>query len=180
MPDPLTDVLVIGAGLSGAVTSLQLARAGLEVTCLERGDWQEPEAYPGDRADFELQAMGPWHANPNIRRAAADYPIIDDSSDIKPMLFNGVGGSTIVYSAHWMRFLPGDFRTRSMDGVGDDWPLGYADLAPYYDANDIEFGVSGIAGDPAYPDMPDYPLPPLPIQPWGERVAAAQHRLGWH
>lgn len=180
MPDPTTEVLVVGAGLSGAVASLQLARAGIQVTCLERGEWQDPVDYPGDKPDFELQALGPWHANPNLRRNPADYAILDDSSEIKPMLFNGVGGSTILYSAHWMRFLPSDFRVHTLDGVADDWPISYSELAPFYDANDIDFGVSGIAGDPAYPDFPDYPLPPLPIQPWGERIAAAHQRLGWH
>ena len=180
MATSTTDVLVIGAGLSGAVACLELARAGISVTCLEQGQWQDPASYPGDKPDFELQALGPWNANPNQRRSVADYPIAEDTSEIKPMLFNAVGGSTILYSAHWMRFLPGDFRVRSLDGVADDWPIGYDDLAPYYDRNDIDFGISGIAGDPAYPDHPEYPLPPLPIQPWGERVAAAHHRLGWH
>jgi choline dehydrogenase-like flavoprotein len=180
MSTTTTDVLVIGAGLSGAVASLELARAGIGVTCLEQGDWTDPANYPGDRADFELQALGPWNANPIIRNADCDYAIDDVDSEIKPMLYNAVGGSTILYSAHWMRFQPGDFRVRSLDGVADDWPIGYRDLAPYYDLNDIDFGVSGIAGDPAYPDHPEYPLPPLPIQPWGERVAAAHHRLGWH
>ncbi len=180
MSTTTTEVLVIGAGLSGAVAALELSRADIAVTCLEQGEWQDPADYPGDKSDFELQALGPWNANPNLRKANADYPILDDSSEIKPMLYNAVGGSTILYSAHWMRFLPGDFRVKTLDGVADDWPISYRDLATFYDLNDIDFGVSGIAGDPAYPDHPEYPLPPLPIQSWGERVAAAHHRLGWH
>jgi choline dehydrogenase-like flavoprotein len=175
-----TDVLVIGAGLSGAVTTLRLAQAGIKVTCLEQGGWQDPERYPGKNSHFELSAMGPWHANPNIRRNRVDYPIADTTSDIAPMLFNGVGGSTILYSAHWMRFLPSDFYVHSLDGVGKDWPINYEDLAPFYDRIEHHIGVSGIAGDPAYPDKPDYPMPPLPIGQWGERVAEAHHRLGWH
>ena len=175
-----TEVLVIGAGLSGAITSQRLARAGIEVTCLEQGVWNPLESYPGDKPDFELQALGPWNANPNIRQGKADYPILDDTSDIKPLLFNGVGGSTVMFSAHWMRFLPSDFFTYSLDGVGTDWPIDYQDLEPYYLQTEADIGVSGVAGDPAYPDRPDYPMPPLPIQPWGEKVAAAHDRLGWH
>ena len=177
---PRTEVLVIGAGLSGAITSQRLARAGIEVTCLEQGVWNPLESYPGDKPDFELQALGPWNANPNIRQGKADYPILDDTSDIKPLLFNGVGGSTVMFSAHWMRFLPSDFFTYSLDGVGTDWPIDYQDLEPYYLQTEADIGVSGVAGDPAYPDRPDYPMPPLPIQPWGEKVAAAHDRLGWH
>jgi len=177
---PRTEVLVIGAGLSGAITSQRLARAGIKVTCLEQGVWNPLESYPGDKPDFELQALGPWNANPNIRQGKADYPILDDTSDIKPLLFNGVGGSTVMFSAHWMRFLPSDFFTYSLDGVGTDWPIDYQDLEPYYLQTEADIGVSGVAGDPAYPDRPDYPMPPLPIQPWGEKVAAAHDRLGWH
>jgi choline dehydrogenase-like flavoprotein len=96
------------------------------------------------------------------------------------MLYNGIGGKTILYSAHWMRFQPGDSRVKGLDGVADDWPISYRDLAPYYDLNDQEFGVSGIAGDPAYPDHPEYPLPLLTIQTWGEKVPHAHHQFGWH
>ena len=175
-----TDVLVIGAGLSGAIASLRLARAGIRVTCLEQGDWSSPEDFPGDKPTFEVATMVPWHANPNLRDHSADYPIADDTSDIGPMLFNGVGGSTVLFSAHWMRFLPSDFRVHSLDGVAADWPFDYRELAPYYDRVERDIGVSGIAGDPAYPDRPQYPMPPLPMGGWGERVAAAHHRLGWH
>jgi len=64
--------------------------------------------------------------------------------------------------------------------VADDWPLTYDELAPYYDLNDLVFGVAGIAGDPAYPERPERPTPPLPIGRDGERIAAGFERLGWH
>ncbi len=175
-----TDVLVIGAGLSGAIATLRLAQAGVRVVCVEQGSWQDPSGYPGDKAEFELAASGQWNPNPNLRQLPGDYPIADDTTQIKPMLFNGVGGSTILFSAHWMRFLPSDFRVRTLDGVADDWPIDYYDLAPFYDRVEQDIGVAGIAGDPAYPDKPEYPMPPLPIGMWGERVADAHDRLGWH
>ena len=175
-----TDVLVIGAGLSGAVVTRRLAEAGIAVTCLEQGRRWAPEDYRGPHDDWELAAMGPWHPSPNVRRLPEDYPIDDHQSEMKPLLFNGVGGSTILYGAFWMRMLPSDFRVRSLDGVADDWPISYEELAPFYDRVDADFGASGIAGDPAYPARPEYPMPPLPIGTWGEKVAAAHHRLGWH
>ena len=145
------DVLVVGAGLSGAVVAHRLAREGVAVLCLEQGERHNPEGYPGRRDDWELAALGPWHAGPNLRRAAADYPIADADAAMKPLVFNGVGGGRVFYGGHWMRFLPSDFRARTLDGVGDDWPLTYGELAPYYDRVDAEFGTSGLAGDPAYP-----------------------------
>jgi catechol 2,3-dioxygenase-like lactoylglutathione lyase family enzyme len=176
----VADVVIVGAGLSGAVAALRLAQAGLAVVCLEQGERPDPAEYPGDKPAFEVAAEGPWHPSPNMRRLPADYPVDDHAAEMRPLMFNGVGGSTILYGAHWMRFLPSDFRVRSLDGVADDWPLSYRDLAPYYDRVDADFGVSGVAGDPAYPDRAEYPMPPLPINAWGERVAAAHDRLGWH
>ena len=55
------------------------------------------------------------------------------SSDIVPLMFNGVGGSTILYAGDWPRMTPSDFRVRTLDGVADDWPLTYEELEPYYD-----------------------------------------------
>ncbi|WP_245416010.1 MULTISPECIES: GMC family oxidoreductase N-terminal domain-containing protein [Mesorhizobium] len=180
MSDIRADALIIGAGLSGAVVAARLAEEGVSVVCLEQGMKHQREDYRGRQDDWEITALGPWHASPNVRRGPADYPINDEDSVMKPLMFNGVGGSTILYGAHWMRFFPSDFRVRTLDGAADDWPITYNDLAPYYDRTDIAFGVSGIAGDPAYPAFPDYPMPPLPINVWGEKVAAGHSKLGWH
>src|SRR5204863_169184 len=104
--------------------------------------------------------LGAWALSPNQRLASgaenlsADYPIDDSASAIKPLMWNGVGGSTINWGAHFPRLHPSDFRTRTLDGVGDDWPFSYFDLEPYYDANDVELGVAGLTGDPAYPPKP--------------------------
>ena len=94
-------------------------------------------------------------------------------------MFNAVGGSTILYAAHFPRFHPSDFRVRTLDGVADDWPLDYARLAPYYDVNARMMGVSGLAGDPAYPPK-EVPLPPVALGKLGETLARGFNRLGWH
>lgn len=180
LPPAETDVAIVGAGLSGAVLAAELAAAGLRVILLERGRHWDPAEYRGPHDDWEAAATGSWHPSPNRRRLPEDYPIDDSAAEMKPLMFNAVGGSTIIYGAHWMRLLPSDFRRQTLDGVGDDWPIGYAELAPFYDRADQDFGVSGIAGDPAGPTRPDYPMPPLPIGAIGETVAAAHARLGWH
>ncbi len=95
-------------------------------------------------------------------------------------MYNAVGGTTIHWAACWARFLPSDFRVRSLDGVADDWPFTYEDLEPYYEKVEGEFAVSGLGGDPAYPPSSDPPLPPLPINEAGRKAAQALNSLGWH
>ncbi len=172
------DVLVIGAGASGAIASLVLGRAGLRVVCLEQGGWTAPEDHPHFRADWEWQRQKRWHPNNNIRRGRDDYPVESTSSNI--LMWNAVGGSTNVYTALWPRYRPSDFRKGIEHGLAPDWPITYEDLAPYYDRVDALVGVSGLAGNPAMPAQPDYPTPPLPLRPVGRRLAQAFDRLGWH
>ena len=174
------DVLIIGAGASGGVAALRLARAGMRVVCLEQGDWHGRDEYPGAGPDWELLARKQWTSSPNVRRRPADYPIDLDDSEMVLGNFNGVGGGTVLYSAVWPRLLPSDFRTHADLGVGDDWPLSYAELLPFYEETDRQFGVSGLGGNPAYPASADPPLPPLPIGRAGLALARAHARLGWH
>ena len=174
------DVLIIGAGASGALAARYFAAAGVSVTCLEQGDWVQPNDYPGAKSDWELQRRQRWHFSPNTRLREADYPLDVSAAEVYPVMFNGVGGSTILWGAQWHRMKPGDFRVRTLDGVAADWPIEYADLAPFYDRVDRDVGVSGLAGDPAYPEQPAYPLPPLPVGVAGMRMAEAMNTLGWH
>ena len=67
--------------------------------------------------------MKRWSPDPNVRAGPADYPIDVSGADIVPLMYNGVGGSTVLYAGDWPRLTPSDFRVRSLDGVADDWPL---------------------------------------------------------
>jgi choline dehydrogenase-like flavoprotein len=174
------DVLIVGAGAAGGVAARRLVEAGLTVVCLEQGDWPDRAGYPGATPEWELAAAKQWSSVPSIRDAVADYPIDLADSDLGVLNFNGVGGGTVLYAAQWPRLLPSDFVAHSTDGVADDWPIGYADLQPYYEATERQFGVSGLGGNPMYPPGQDPPLPPLPIGAAGLRVARAHARLGWH
>jgi choline dehydrogenase-like flavoprotein len=95
-------------------------------------------------------------------------------------MFNAVGGSTIHWSAHFPRYHPSDFRVRSLDGVGDDWPLTYDELEPFYDQNDRMIGVAGLTGDPSQPPRSPRQTPPIPPGPLAEAMARGFDRLGWH
>ena len=174
------DVVVIGAGASGAAAAWRLAKAGMAVTCLERGGWVEYDDVPSLSRDWELARQTTHHPNPNIRRNPWDYPINDTDAAIKPMMYNAVGGSTLHWGAHFPRFRPSDFRVRALDGVADDWPIGYRDLAPHYEENDRIMGVAGINGDPGNPPREARQMVPLPVGRGAELMAAAFDRLGWH
>jgi hypothetical protein len=124
MQEP-ADVLIVGAGASGGVAVLRLARAGYRVVCLEQGEWTDPADYPGAGPDWELLARKQWSSSPNLRGRAGDYPIDLAASDMQLGNFNGVGGGTVLYSAVWPRLLPSDFACRSNFGIADDWPLDF-------------------------------------------------------
>lgn len=174
------DVVIVGAGAAGGVVGRRLAADGFSVVCLEQGRWHDLSEYPGQFPHWELALRKQWSANPNVRALPEDYPINVSESDIEPLMYSAVGGSTILYAGDWSRLTPGDFWTATLDGVGDDWPLTYRDLDPYYRRTDRQMGVSGLGGNPVYPPGDDLPLPPLPIGDSGMTVARAHNRLGWH
>jgi choline dehydrogenase-like flavoprotein len=173
------DVLIIGAGASGSVAAHTLASEGFSVVCLEQGDWINNGDMPGSKPEFELLTRKTWAWDPNQRQMDSDYPVNNDDAEVHPIMFNAVGGSSILYGGHWMRLLPSDFRLRSEEGICDDWPIGYKDLEPFYDEVDAFMGVSGLGGDPAQPAQ-EPPMPPLPLGPAGMRAAEGMNKLGWH
>jgi choline dehydrogenase-like flavoprotein len=176
----IPDVLIIGAGPTGAVAAKRFAEAGMSVVVLEQGDWPDYSKARANHPDFEVTAGSYWSANPNRRKAPADYPVSDADSDIAAVLYNAVGGGTVIYAAHWQRNMPSDFRVRTLDSVADDWPLTYEDLQPFYERVEEDFGISGLEGDTAFPPGKGPPLPPAPLAPMGRRVAKAHNKLGWH
>ena len=149
--DEIVDVLIIGSGASGAAVAWSLADTRMKILCLEQGDWIKPTDFPTNGRDWEARRFGDFDISPNRRGRDTDYPINDDNSPMKVANFNGVGGGTIVYTAHFPRMHPSDFRVRTLDGVADDWPIDYWTLEPYFAENDRMMGVAGLAGDPAYP-----------------------------
>jgi choline dehydrogenase-like flavoprotein len=156
-----------------------LAETRMKMLCLERGDWIKSSEFPSNGRDWEARRYTDFDISPNRRARETDYPINDDNSLMKIANFNGVGGGTILFTAHYPRLHPSDFRVRTLDGVADDWPIDYWTLEPYFADNDRMTGVAGLAGDPAYP--PHEPtMPPVPLGKTGTRYARAMNQLGWH
>ena len=175
---PFVDIVIVGSGASGGACAWKLSSSGASVVLLEQGDWFNN--YPGDTPDWEIRLKNDFNFNPNVRNLKSDYEISDENSDISPLMFNAVGGSTHHWTAHTPRFHPSDFKVKTLDGVADDWPISYWDLEKYYDLNDEMMGCSGINGDPANPPRSERPMPPIPLGIDGERIAKAADRLGWH
>lgn len=173
------DVLIVGSGASGAAAAWSLAETKMRILCLEQGDWMTSGQFPSNGRDWEARRHGDFDILPNRRARAADYPVNDDNSPMKVANFNAVGGGTVMYTAHWPRLHPSDFRVRSLDGVADDWPIDYWTLEKFYEENDRMMGVSGLAGDPGVPPRHP-PMPPIPLGRTGTLYGQAMNKLGWH
>jgi choline dehydrogenase-like flavoprotein len=178
--DQIADIIIVGSGACGAAAAWSLSQLpGVKIVCLEQGDHTVPSGYPSAAIDWELRRHADYNVSPNVRKLTSDYPIDDTDSPIAIANYNAVGGSTILYSGHFPRFHPSDFKTKSLDGVGSDWPLTYTELEPYFELNEGMMGIAGLVGDPAYPDYKSL-LPPVPLGPMGKVMASAFNTLGWH
>jgi choline dehydrogenase-like flavoprotein len=180
MRDIDADIAILGAGPTGAAAAWRLAASGLKVVVIEKGRAFDPDALDRDGADWELRRGEGWSSNPNIRRAPEDDPLDDSETPIKPMFASGTGGTSPYWSAHVPRFRPEDFRVRTLDGVGSDWPIAYEDLAPYYELAESGWGVAFVPGDPSAPIRQGRPQPLPTIGAHGRRFAAAFDARGWH
>jgi choline dehydrogenase-like flavoprotein len=175
-----SDVLIVGAGASAAVAAKRFAEAGYSAICLEQGGWPDYTNARTKALEYEINYGREWIWEPNNRKAPVGCPINDSECDREPLMYNGVGGETVVYAGHWTRNMPADFKVRTLDGVADDWPLTCEDLEPYYVRIEDDFAVSGLAGNPAFPPGDGPPVPPAPLRKIGRRSAEAHNKLGRH
>ena len=90
--DDIVDVLIIGAGASGAAVAWSLAETRMKILCLEQGDWIKPTEFPSNGRDWEARRYADFDISPNRRARDTDYPVNDDNSPMKIANFNGVGG----------------------------------------------------------------------------------------
>lgn len=168
------DVLVVGAGAGGSAVVRQLAGKGLKVVCLEQGDFVDYSRFPSNFSNWFSKGTAEFNPIPSRRNSPTNLVVDDTNSPIKASYFEGVGGSTILYSGHYPRFHPSDFQRKS-----DCWPVNYEDLSVYYDQNMKFTPVAGLEGDPVYPKISNL-LPPVPLGKMAERLAVGFNNLGWH
>ncbi|GED30449.1 glucose dehydrogenase [Brevibacillus centrosporus] len=165
------DVCIVGAGAAGGVLAHELAKAGLRVVVIEAGPFWDPQS---DFASDEL----------SMRRLAWQETRLVTGKDPLRLGHNnsgrGVGGGTVHFTGVFLRFHESDFKTKSVDGVGEDWPITYQDLAPYYDKIEREIAVSGPSYFPWGAFQGPYPYPVRePISANSQLFREACEKLGY-
>ena len=161
------DVLIVGAGATGALVALRMAAHGLTVSVLEAG--------PRFSGHTALQ-----NAEANAGKIMWSEPRNFVGSDfVIPKAGTGVGGGTLPWLGVAPRFHREDFRTLSTEGVGADWPIGYDDLRPHYEKVEREFGVAGECG-PFAAEPYALPMPPHRMNWHAQVLARGARKLGAH
>jgi choline dehydrogenase-like flavoprotein len=170
------DVCIVGAGAVGGIMAAELARRRVEVVVLESGPRHDIAMRPEYTRRF-LRGENPWRTPiPEIDRYTTTGPV---PYQLEWHRARGVGGSTLHWEGYALRFHADDFRLRTLHGVGDDWPISYQDLEPYYGRAERALGVAGEADDPwASGRSTRYPLPAFPWSFSDRLFSGACEKLG--
>jgi choline dehydrogenase-like flavoprotein len=156
------DAVIVGSGAGGGMAAYTLANAGLRVALIEAGPMYDP-------AKNVTQLKWPWES-PRRGASTKFRPFGDFDASYWGWEIDGepytraegtqwdwwrarmLGGRTNHWGRISLRFGPRDFKRKSIDGLGDDWPIGYEDVKPYYDRVDKLIGVfgtnEGLENDP--------------------------------
>ncbi len=165
----LYDVIIVGSGAGGGMAAYTMAKAGLKVALLEAGPTYDP-------AKNVTQMKWPWES---VRRGAStkfrpfgDFDAAYWGWEIDGEPYSKAAGTEWHWwrtrmlggrTNHWgrisLRFGPHDFKRKSIDGLGDDWPIGYEDIKPFYDRVDQLIGIFGT-NEGLENDPDGYFLPP--------------------
>jgi choline dehydrogenase-like flavoprotein len=193
----LERIIIIGSGAGGGAAAWRLTSKGFNVTVLEAGPRYDPMAdYRQDQNDWETSfPQKPGSISPYVVAQLQD--LIPETADIRswsrangPYVpgsqrvsfgyhhVRGVGGSSLHFTGEAHRMNPRSMRMQSDFGVAADWPVGYDDLAPYWDIAEAVVGVSGQDDDPYRPRTMPYPMPPLGISYASQTLANGARQLG--
>jgi choline dehydrogenase-like flavoprotein len=151
------DVVVVGTGAGGATMAHALAGSGASVLLLERG-----HALPSEPENWDPEAV--WR---DRRYRVQEQWLAADGTSFQPFMHYVVGGNTKMWGAALFRLRDSDFgEVQHRDGISPAWPIGYTDMAQWYDAAEALYRVRGLAeGDPTEPDRKPYPYAPVPHEP---------------
>ena len=164
------DICIIGSGITAAMVAEKLAdERNAKVVVVEAGDDTVPFSERiKKRQRFLDYDETPW---------GSDHIDGQSAEGIQSRSMQ-VGGLAMHWGGVTPRFSPEDFRVKSLYGVGNDWPVTYDELEPFYYEAETRIGVAGEQGPPALdPRSKPYPLPPIPLtyslallKEWGEKT----------
>ncbi len=159
----LFDVLVVGSGASGGWACKRLAEVGIKVALVDAGRPVPESEFSEHKPPFELKYRDRVpevikKTRPIQRLSCDEYNYKWFANDLEepyttpenmPFTWLGrlrvTGGRTMVWGRQSYRFSDLDFKAASFDGYGEDWPLSYRDLAPYYDLVEEYVGITGMS-----------------------------------
>lgn len=185
------DVIVVGSGAAGGQAAYTLALEGVKVLMLEAGRnynagketpmFQTNGQAPLAGAETPDKPLGFYDSTVNGGWWIPDEPYTNaaKNEDDRYLLWRArmLGGRANHWARNALRNGPYDFKARSRDGLGLDWPIGYEDVAPYYDKVEMLIGVYGTnEGLENTPDSPDGILLPPPKPRIGELLARQRGR----
>jgi len=165
------DVVIVGSGAGGGMSANILSKAGLSVAVMEAGGDYDPA-----KEEYRTQFRWPWESPRrgagNPIRPFGDFEASWGGWEIKGEPYTKTAGTEFDWfrsrmlggrTNHWgrvsLRFGPKDFKRKDQDGLGENWPIGYEDVKPYYDKVDKLIGVFGT--NEGLEDDPDgFFLPP--------------------
>ena len=164
------DVVIVGSGAGGGMATKILAEARLKVAVVEAGPYFDP-ANPEQQTQFKWPYESPRRGASN-KRPFGDFDTAYGGWEIEGEPYTHLGDTKFDWfrsrmlggrTNHWgrisLRFGPRDFKSKDRDGLGENWPIGYNDLKPYYDKVDQLIGVFGTKEN--IPNEPDgFFLPP--------------------
>lgn len=164
------DVVIVGSGAGGGMATKILSEAGLKIAVVEAGPYFDP-------ADPEqmTQLKWPWESprrGANTNRAFGDFDAAYGGWEIDGEPYTHTPGTKFEWfrshmlggrTNHWgrisLRFGPNDFKRKDIDGLGDNWPISYDDVKPYYDKVDKLIGIFGTK-EGIYNEPDGFFLPP--------------------